>query len=448
MDGGLQVLLILYGILRCLFRSCRSKTPKAEWMPSYPGTGPIGCNPAAMARRAGQPPMYRPNASGPLQGQSQRRSGGSIGGAHGSYPSNNSILSASGTSNGHRHSRSHYAPQYPIGNAVEWVDDTLYNGPRRLCGLNVLESGAIGTLISCQGLVELIVLNVGIQVKILDTRTFSMFVLHALVLTFMTTPLTLLFYPPLRSDIQAAIRTRFAVIVDHIEQLPAVITLTQLLQSSSAVTRESPSVSDPSSDEKAARCTTPPGRGPQISVDALRLIELLNRTSAVLKSQKSDALVHSDPVLAILTTHGYLHPMTVSNSLAVVRYEDFSDNVPEHWRATRWSSFPGRAASRPSTATAGNETPGSSNAYSFDTLFQQKREGNHQAVARHSQYMRRVFADTAADVAMFQDRGFPQAFGPESGARYHVFMPFFGGPDDRVALAFAYRCKLEWNAHR
>ncbi|KAK7696183.1 hypothetical protein QCA50_000834 [Cerrena zonata] len=62
-------------------------------------------------------------------------------------------------------------------------------------GFNWRESGAIGSLMSCKGLVELIVLNVGLQAGILDTRTFSMFVLHALILTFMTTPLTLLFYP-------------------------------------------------------------------------------------------------------------------------------------------------------------------------------------------------------------------------------------------------------------
>ena len=44
-------------------------------------------------------------------------------------------------------------------------------------------------------LVELIVLNVGLGAGILDTRTFSMFVVHALVLTFMTTPLVEWFYP-------------------------------------------------------------------------------------------------------------------------------------------------------------------------------------------------------------------------------------------------------------
>jgi len=65
----------------------------------------------------------------------------------------------------------------------------LYNG------YSWRESGAIGSLMSCKGLVELIVLNIGFQANILDSRTFSMFVVHALVLTFMTTPLVLLFYP-------------------------------------------------------------------------------------------------------------------------------------------------------------------------------------------------------------------------------------------------------------
>jgi hypothetical protein len=39
------------------------------------------------------------------------------------------------------------------------------------------------------------VLNIGLQANILDSRSFSMFVVHALILTFMTTPLVLLFYP-------------------------------------------------------------------------------------------------------------------------------------------------------------------------------------------------------------------------------------------------------------
>lgn len=55
----------------------------------------------------------------------------------------------------------------------------------KITGFNIRESGAIGILMSCKGLVELIALNVGFQAGILDARTFSMFVVQALVLTFM-----------------------------------------------------------------------------------------------------------------------------------------------------------------------------------------------------------------------------------------------------------------------
>ena len=46
----------------------------------------------------------------------------------------------------------------------------------RFTGFDLRESGAIGALMSCKGLVELIVLNIGLQAGILDTRLFSMFV--------------------------------------------------------------------------------------------------------------------------------------------------------------------------------------------------------------------------------------------------------------------------------
>ena len=39
-------------------------------------------------------------------------------------------------------------------------------------------------------------LNIGLAAGILDTKVFSMFVLEALFLTFMTTPATLALYPP------------------------------------------------------------------------------------------------------------------------------------------------------------------------------------------------------------------------------------------------------------
>ncbi|PIL37426.1 transporter [Ganoderma sinense ZZ0214-1] len=342
----------------------------------------------------------------------------------------------------------------------------------KLMGFNLRESGAIGTLMSCKGLVELIVLNVGLTANILDTRTFSMFVLHALVLTFITTPLTLLFYPakyrvhagelPKRpapsiedgagstqKEIQDALKSRFAIVVDRIEQLPAVMTLTQLLQSPSATLATPSGVS--SVDEKGALAEVVPRSRtsatiPRIKVDALRLIELTNRTSAVLRSQAADSLALSDPVLAIFKTFGYLHRMAVTTALAVVGYENFSDNVNQHVRASGsqmvilpWTSGLGAvedAAENPTPLVSDVASPSSgTNASPFDALFQVKREKEKSqgSVATHSHFIRRVFADTPADVALFWDRGVRES---EGEGRYHIFMPFFGGPDDRSALTF------------
>ncbi|KAF6809580.1 k+ homeostasis protein kha1 [Colletotrichum musicola] len=66
----------------------------------------------------------------------------------------------------------------------------------RMNGLVWRESFTIGTLMSCKGLVELIVLNIGLQANILSTRTFTMFVVMALVTTFTTSPLVMWLYPP------------------------------------------------------------------------------------------------------------------------------------------------------------------------------------------------------------------------------------------------------------
>jgi len=59
----------------------------------------------------------------------------------------------------------------------------------RLNGMVWRGSSTIGTLMSCKGLVELIVLNIGLQAKILSTRTFTIFAVMALVTTFATAPL-------------------------------------------------------------------------------------------------------------------------------------------------------------------------------------------------------------------------------------------------------------------
>lgn len=59
----------------------------------------------------------------------------------------------------------------------------------RFTGVNWRESLALGILMNTRGLVELIVLNIGLDLKVISPRLFTMLVIMALVTTFMTGPL-------------------------------------------------------------------------------------------------------------------------------------------------------------------------------------------------------------------------------------------------------------------
>lgn len=309
----------------------------------------------------------------------------------------------------------------------------------KFCGFNFRESGAIGALMSCKGLVELIVLNVGLQAGVLDTRTFSMFVLHALVLTFMTTPLTLLFYPPQHrshmapkgenlpdveglpsGDSDHEFKTRFAVVLDKLEQLPAVMTITQLLSTSS------PSLhSDSSSDEKASLREASLFR--PVSLDALRLIELTERTSAVMMSAEADYILQTDPLVSVFRTFGTLNRVPVRANISVANYDEFSNSVARHVEQSS-----SQMLLVPLKVTRNDDTTGSTGFNPFDNLFRRTSTTANSTEVVDSHYIRKVFAGTKADVCLIIDRGLSTSGVP---GNQHIFLPFFGGPDDRLALS-------------
>ncbi|MCP3141924.1 cation:proton antiporter domain-containing protein [Pyxidicoccus xibeiensis] len=66
----------------------------------------------------------------------------------------------------------------------------------RLTGMRWREAGAVGVLMNTRGLMELIVLNLGLDLGIISPTLFTMLVVMALVTTFMTTPLLKWIYPP------------------------------------------------------------------------------------------------------------------------------------------------------------------------------------------------------------------------------------------------------------
>ncbi|KAI5120691.1 hypothetical protein M0805_006979 [Coniferiporia weirii] len=333
----------------------------------------------------------------------------------------------------------------------------------KLLGFNLRESGAIGTLMSCKGLVELIVLNVGLNAGILDTRTFSMFVLHALVLTFMTTPLTLLWYPAkhrtrvdqVNKDVpeepgpltmfEDMTKTNFAVVLNKVEHLPAVMTLTQLLQRPFLPPAATDTCTTTSiQDGKVSELTHTQS---PVQLSALRLIELTERTSTVLRSQEAVTLAYGDPLLSVVRACGRLHRLPVSGALAVVPTDEFAQRVAGfvRERAAQIVVLPwtlALAAPGLSTGTPNNTeepgTPGSSSspiqstAGPFDSLF---AVGSNIGSTNYSSFVRKVFAESPADVALFVERA-PDASAQAGGGAdgYHLFLPFFGGADDRLAL--------------
>jgi len=293
--------------------------------------------------------------------------------------------------------------------------------------------------------VELIVLNAGLQAGILNQKVFSMFVFEALLLTFMTTPIVNAIYPPERrtrpndphvtdisgssvhkgdEDDQASLvasddyqsRQRFTVVLDGFDHLPGIMALTQLIVPRTA---DSTNVA--------------PTKKHELQMDALRLIELSDRTSAVMKSSVVDTLIFTDPLLSVFKMFGEQRDITVSMSLAVVPYDDLANSVADH--AKRHSSQFVCVPWLSPTVSSDNVEPGTGTKMEnnpLDHLFGTSSKADKSVSVIQSQFIRSVLAQITRDVAIFVDTGDRAGTsGPQ-----HILCPFFGGPDDRLALDF------------
>ncbi|KAK0202677.1 Sodium/hydrogen exchanger family-domain-containing protein [Desarmillaria ectypa] len=330
---------------------------------------------------------------------------------------------------------------------------------RFAAGFSWRESGAIGSLMSCKGLVELIVLNVGLSAQILTPRVFSMFVLEALILTFATTPLVTFFYPQecrvrvtatganfnnvsdgfeersssrtSRAGEVGLSKTRFTVVLDKLEHVPGMMVMAQLIQPFI------PAISTSEVDASGSKKSLMKLKSAVPSIEALRLIELSDRTSAVMKSSAAESILLSDPLLSIFKMFGQLNDLVISTALSIVPYDDLSQSVADNARDSGsemimlpWlsSSTSNHSHLLESMATSPKSPPNNP----FESLFRTNAPTD-KSVAVHSQFVRGVFAHSKTDVALFVDQSTP---GMPIGSSHHIFLPFFGGPDDRLALDF------------
>lgn len=340
-------------------------------------------------------------------------------------------------------------------------------------------------------LVELIVLNVGLQVHILDQRLFSMFVVEAVVLTFITTPLTLLIYPErVRSRASAALQNgskrddekkahgmtsvesgsggrdhidRILIVLQKIEHLAPVMLLTQMLEplakeatDNGFKSKQLPldgDVSDASLKSSPSHHSSPlpvlsetgtlansPRSGPQI--DALKLIELTGRTYSVMQSAEKDQLLLTDDALQLFRQFGRLRGLEVSPHISIVGEDSFASAVGDYAEAlgSHLVILPWTVPAAPSptqlidSAPMAAEKEGITGTGTVRNQFEQIFGSETQGSPMYTHFVRRVFNESPSDVAVFVDRGFGSSASFAPGAGQHIFLPFFGGPDDRLAL--------------
>lgn len=307
-----------------------------------------------------------------------------------------------------------------------------------------------------------------------------MFVLEALVLTFVTTPLVTWLYPPQyrvrtaatganfnnvtdgetgggkSAKIREESKTRFTVILDRFEHLPGMMALTQLVNPSVIVSAQS-------EEEKARQPTSNSVRSfarkaNQVVVEALRVVELSDRLSAVMKGSAFESVLRSDPLLSAFRMFGTLNDMKIIPSLSIVKHDELAYTIVEHARNTDSDMImlpwlppihdpysgnhphppPRSAAHHPKHPDSGAvpptsaiKSPGAHNP--FDALFRTGIQAGSESSASvtHSQFVRAVFSQATTDVALFVDQS---TFHSSANSAQHLFLPFFGGPDDRAAL--------------
>lgn len=326
-------------------------------------------------------------------------------------------------------------------------------------GMDWRESGAVGSLMACKGLVELIVLNIGLSAGVLNSKVFAMFVLMAIVTTFVTTPLTLLFYPEShhhrnrlaitpqnasrtfisQSPLSPPQKSSFLVILNQLENLPSVMSFVKLLEHHAPHDSipEGQSSGKPETSPDAVLVANPSPSGsvkPQVS--ALRLLELSQRTSDVMKASDVAETKKHDPVLKIFTTFSSLNGIAVSDiTMSVVLEEEFVTEIVSHAfrMALQLVILPWHISSDRIPHMASSSV----------NPIEKMLSSRVQSTPQYANLVRAIFQRVECDVAVLVDSGFrPPPDGENADAlpavhdgKQHLLCVFVGGPDDRVALS-------------
>ncbi|KAI1388006.1 K+/H+ antiporter 1 [Hypoxylon trugodes] len=336
------------------------------------------------------------------------------------------------------------------------------------------ESFAIGALMSCKGLVELIVLNIGLQARILSKKTFTIFVVMALVTTVCTTPLTKWLYPPWyrkkleqwkrgeidwdgkplqhddtsHSDSIAQIqdtKIRRLLVYLRLDSLPSLFTFISLLGDEHVTPRSEPLDSGANKDAGETVVI----RKRPLEVHGLRIVELTERTSSVMKVTGGDDHFRRDPVLNAFRTFSQLHDVAVSGNVVIAPEDSYARTVVT------------QASNQESDFVLVPWSEGGSNKEDQSISFRVSSEDRFSGKT-HLEFIQTVLSKAVCTTGVFIDGGFsgnrpadegrpslPRTISnvsmrsqreavipPLADKSHKIFFPYLGGVDDRAALRF------------
>ncbi|KAM0319986.1 hypothetical protein ACHAO8_000579 [Botrytis cinerea] len=343
----------------------------------------------------------------------------------------------------------------------------------KACRLVWRESLSIGVLMSCKGLVELIVLNIGLQAKILSTRTFTIFVVMALVTTVATTPLTTALYPPwYQKKLEAwkkgeidwegnrlhpegddytpdrslekleSTQVRRLLVYLRLDSLPSLFTFIALLggDNTSTVTKVHRTKAELETvDEDGTPSSLTPKKLP-LEVHGVRLLELTDRTSSVMA--EVDEYTHRDPVVNAFRTFAQLNNVAVSGGVSVVPESDYAEALATQ-AADNFSDLVLIPWTEPSILPVNEIHHDSFSSGLQDVFIQKTLDIANRNIAI---FINRGFGgptlreprNLSSSASRLSLRSSQRAdiVAPIADRSHHVYFPFFGGADDRVALRF------------
>ncbi|KAI4267318.1 MAG: hypothetical protein LQ337_008410 [Flavoplaca oasis] len=330
-------------------------------------------------------------------------------------------------------------------------------------------------------LVELIVLNIGLQAKILSTRTFTIFVVMALATTFATTPLTTAFYPPwyqkklaawkrgeidwdgntlgqdtrsiesdaIATDKDDASDVRKLLVYLRLESLPSLFTFISLLggeKSETTISRVHPSKVG-ANKENDHEETWPLTKKRPLQVHGLRMLELTERLSSVMKESEIEDVSTRDPVVNSFHSFGQLNNLSTSGDVEIVPEGSYVHTLV-HSASVQgsdmvllpWSESGSLSETATTTVEHSRQRMLENGPHSLFLGSFLNQAPCHAAIFVNNnitslaQREQEPLSPVKSRQSLRSTHGIPsQSHAPRA---HHIFFPFLGGLDDRIALRF------------